>query len=45
MFVSDDGTCTVTVDELTDGGIEGSFTCDAGYGSQPLTADGPFEAS
>lgn len=45
LFVSDDGTCTVTVDGLTDSRIEGSFTCDAEYGEQPLIAEGTFEAS
>lgn len=35
----------MTVDELTDSRIEGSFTCDAEYGEQTLIAEGKFEAS
>ncbi len=44
LFISDDGTCTVTVDELSDTRISGSFTCDAEYGDEPLHAEGTFEA-
>jgi hypothetical protein len=44
FYISDDGTCTVKVKALTDSRIAGSFTCNAEYGDEPLTAKGNFKA-
>jgi hypothetical protein len=44
LLTSDEGDCTITVRILTASRIAGSFTCDATYGGDDVTASGTFRA-